>query len=86
MLGKMLWFNEVKNFGFIQTEEGERLYVHRSAFLSGHAPVGRCAGVAVAFGVSGGEGGRTAVDVSVVAEADHGRARPRRSGTRLFLS
>jgi hypothetical protein len=29
--GTMLWFDEAKNYGFILTDDGERLYVHRSA-------------------------------------------------------
>ena len=28
----MVWFNAVKGFGFIRTEDDERLYVHSSAF------------------------------------------------------
>ena len=27
MKGQMLWFNEVKDYGFIMTDEGERLAV-----------------------------------------------------------
>jgi hypothetical protein len=38
----MLWFDEAKDFGFILTEEGERISVHRGGFLPGQAPVGRC--------------------------------------------
>jgi hypothetical protein len=38
----MLSFDEAKDFGFILTEEGERISVHRSGFLPGQAPVGRC--------------------------------------------
>ena len=45
--GTMLWFDEAKDFGFILTEEGERISVHRSGFLPGEAPVGRCARRAV---------------------------------------
>jgi hypothetical protein len=33
--GRMLWFDEATGFGFILTEEGERIYVHRSGFLPG---------------------------------------------------
>ena len=39
MQGKMLWFNEQKEHGFILTDEGERLYVHRDGFLPGQPPV-----------------------------------------------
>ena len=41
--GTMLWFDEAKDFGFILTEEGKRNSVHRSGFLPGEGPVGRCA-------------------------------------------
>ena len=41
MQGKMLWFNEQKEHGFILTDEGERLYVHRDGFSPGEVPVGR---------------------------------------------
>ncbi len=71
MLGKMLWFNEEKNHGFIRTEEGERLYVDREGFLPGQAPVGRCAGLDVSFDVH--ENGDD------VPEPDRRRARRRHS-------
>ena len=79
MDGKMLFFNETKHLGRIETEEGERVTVRRSAFRPGEAPVGRCSGLAVRFELEEGEEGREAVDVWVVPERLHGRAR-RRSG------
>lgn len=33
--GRMLWFDEATGFGFILTEEGERIYVDRGGFLPG---------------------------------------------------
>ena len=78
----MLWFNETKDFGFIETEEGERLYVHRKAFVAG-APVGRCAGLAVEFEITGADDDRAATTVSIVPDSAHGRARHRRSSGRL---
>jgi hypothetical protein len=45
--GRMLWFDEAKDFGFILTEEGERNSVHRSGFLPGEGPVGHLARRAV---------------------------------------
>jgi cold shock CspA family protein len=81
MLGKMLFFNEVKHVGSIETEDGERVTVHRSGFRPGHAPVGRCSGLPVSFRLQDGEERREAVDVSVVDEPVRGRAR-RRAGTR----
>jgi cold shock CspA family protein len=83
MRGELLWFNETKGFGFIRTEEDERLFVGRSGFVPGHVPVGSCAGTKVSFERVDGarEGDAQAVDVSVVEDAAGGRARRR---TRSF--
>ena len=80
MRGEMLWFNEVKNFGFIRTEEGERLYVHRDGFVPGHAPVGSCVGLVVLFEVEEGAEQRQAVGVTVPNDVPARRARRRRHG------
>lgn len=80
MRGAMLWFDEARDYGFILTAEGERLYVDRDGFVERAAPVGRCAGLPVQLTVSERDGTRIAVDVSPVAEEMHGRAR-RRSST-----
>jgi cold shock CspA family protein len=77
MRGTMLWFNQDKNHGFISTEEGERLYVHGTGFLSGQKPASPCAGTPVDFQVSGNGNGRKAVEVSLVAEVSPRRARRR---------
>ena len=77
--GTMLWFDEAKDYGFIRTEHGERLYVDRDGFVERAAPVGRCAGLPVRLTVSEQDGGRSAVDVSLVPDEPHGRARRRRS-------
>jgi cold shock CspA family protein len=45
----MLWFNDVKDYGFIMTEEGERLSVLGSGFAEGERPEGRCAEQEVTF-------------------------------------
>jgi hypothetical protein len=78
--GAMLWFNESKDYGFILTEEDERLYVDRDGFVDRGAPVGRCAGLPVHLTVKECDGRRMAVDVSLVPEKQQRRAR-RRSGT-----
>jgi hypothetical protein len=49
MRGKMLWFNEVKDLGFILTEEGERLSVLGDGFAGGKRLRGRCAQLEVSF-------------------------------------
>ena len=87
MRGEMLFFNDTKGFGFIRTEEGERLYVDRDGFLPGAPPEGRCAGKKVTFERQEFEGDplegehtHQAVGVAVLEEALGGRARLRRSG------
>jgi len=32
--GKLKWYNETKGFGFITSEDGKDIFVHRSGFLS----------------------------------------------------
>jgi cold shock protein len=83
MKGKMLWFNEAKGFGFIETETGERLYVHASGFLAGQAPVGRCSGVPVEFSRDLGEGGYYAARVTREPEVDRRRT-TRHTGARVM--
>lgn len=34
--GKVKWYNEVKGFGFISTEDGEDIFVHRSGIYSSY--------------------------------------------------
>ena len=82
MRGEMLFFNQTKGAGFIRTEEGERLYVHRDGFLPGEPPEGRCAGKKVTFERQELEGEHPyqAVGVAMLEEALGGRARLRRSG------
>jgi cold shock CspA family protein len=76
--GEMLWFNNVKNFGFISTEAGERLYVHGSGFRSGGGPEGRCAGLPVSFRIDGDGDEAKAEDVVLVEVPAPRRARMRR--------
>ena len=81
--GAMLWFDEAKDFGFIRTDDGERLYVDRDGFVDRAAPVGRCAGLPVEFEIAEREGQRIAVDVTLVTKATPRRARRRSSGMRI---
>ncbi len=76
MRGTMLWFNEVKDHGFISTDTGERLYVPGTAFAK--RPEGRCAGATVAFDVIEDGEERKADQVSFVEEDAPRRARRRR--------
>jgi hypothetical protein len=84
--GTMLWFSEAKNYGFVLTDDGERLYVDRDSFVDGAAPVGRCARRPVNLSVRERDGERVAVDVSLVAEPSPRRARRRSASTRSAWS
>ena len=79
MNGTMLWFNGVKDLGFISTEEGERLCVHGSGFAAAR-PERRCAGTAVSFRVIGAGSTRRAEDVVFVPDVAQRRARRRHRG------
>jgi hypothetical protein len=78
--GTMLWFDEAKDYGFVLTDDQERLRVDREGFVDGAAPVGRCARRPVELSVRERDGERVAVDVSLVTEEAPRRAR-RRSST-----
>ena len=77
MQGTMLWFNSEKGYGFIQTEQAERLYVARSGFHLDHAPMPRCKGREVSFDRIVAEGDTRAVNVAFVEQAPQRRARMR---------
>ena len=77
MRGKMKWFNEEKDHGYIETEEGERLYITGSGFVDGKRLKGRCAGLEVEFQVVGENGSRQAVECAPVEETAPHRARRR---------
>jgi hypothetical protein len=77
MGGRMLWFNEVKDTGFIHTDEGERLSVLGDGFAGGTRPKGRCAKAVVSFEVTEEKGVRCADKVILVSEESPRRARRR---------
>lgn len=33
--GKVKWYNDTKNYGFLTTDDGKDVFVHKSAFVSG---------------------------------------------------
>ena len=82
MRGKMLWFNEKKDLGFILTDEGERLSVLGPAFSGGKRPVGRCAHKDVEFEIDGTGAERQAENVVLVELDAPRRARMRGRGVR----
>jgi cold shock CspA family protein len=82
MRGKMLWFNEVKDLGFILTDEGERLSVLGDGFAGGTRPEGRCAQIEVSFEIAEARGERQAENVTLVEDVSPRRARMRGRGGR----
>jgi hypothetical protein len=76
----MLWFNEVKDYGFIMTEDGERLAVAGDGFAKGEKPEGRCAHKPVTFEVDETTGERQAQNVVFDQEIASRRARMRSGG------
>ena len=86
MHGTMLWFNVDKGYGFLRTEDDERLKVARSGFLPGHQPEARCKGREVSFERHGDNGDDAhAVNVSFVSRTEPRRARLRHArGGRSF--
>jgi cold shock CspA family protein len=74
----MLWFNEEKDHGYIETDEGERLYVHGTGFEGGVRLHGPCAGIIVEFAIEDGDQ-RRAERVRVVPDVAPRRARRRGS-------
>jgi cold shock CspA family protein len=76
--GKMLWFNEDKGHGYIETEEGERLYVEGTGFVA-DPPEGPVAGLVVEFRIVEGPGGRFAESTRFVEDISPRRARRRGS-------
>jgi hypothetical protein len=68
----MLWFNEQKQVGKIEADDGRRFSVEGSEFVLGH-PVGRCANLSVVFYAVGDH----ALRVEPVTVPDARRARRR---------
>jgi cold shock CspA family protein len=77
----MIFFNEADDYGFIRTDEDERLLVRRTGFVE-HSPVGRCGGLDVEFSILEVDGERKAVEVTLVPEKPQRRARRRTSAMR----
>ena len=65
--GKILWYNDVKGFGFIEQDKGGDLFVHRSELskIPWHL---RCGGIRVTFTVVQGRGPDTLMAGSVTLD------------------
>jgi CspA family cold shock protein len=61
--GKVKWFNRVKGFGFIVTEDGGDVFVHRTALKGSGKTQTLREGEAVSFDIEEGEKGPKAVNV-----------------------
>lgn len=77
MEGTMLWFNTVKQHGFIRTDEDERLRVDEEGFAAGQLFGDRCRGMRVSFDRAADGVGARAVNVSAVPLFAERRARSR---------
>jgi CspA family cold shock protein len=62
--GKVKWYSEIKGFGFIETENGEDIFVHRSGLQGIYG--GLKENQAVAFETKEGEKGLFAVNVTKI--------------------
>ena len=63
MLGKVKWFNAAKGFGFIETEDGQDVFVHFSAIdMDGYKTLDE--GMEVQFEVTDGDKGPQASNVT----------------------
>ena len=59
--GKVKWYNEVKGFGFIESENGEDIFVHRSGLVDAYS--GLETDQKVEFETKQGEKGLVAINV-----------------------
>jgi cold shock protein len=59
--GKVKWYNETKGFGFIETENGDDIFVHRSGLANSYAKLKP--EQVVSFEIKDGEKGKMAVNV-----------------------
>ena len=62
--GKVKWYNEAKGFGFIESESGEDIFVHRTGLYSSYQ--GLQQDQQVEFEVKKGDKGLIAVNVKSV--------------------
>ncbi|MCX6259074.1 MAG: cold shock domain-containing protein [Bacteroidia bacterium] len=59
--GKVKWYNDTKGFGFIETEDGKDIFVHRTGLVKPYEGLNE--GSEVEFQVKTGDKGLMAVEV-----------------------
>jgi len=62
--GKVKWYNETKGFGFIETEDGKDVFVHRTGLQNSYSGLNE--GQQVSFELKDGQKGPMAVEVKVL--------------------
>ncbi len=62
--GKVKWYNDAKGYGFIETKEGQDVFVHRSGLSVSY--LGLEPGQTVEFQTKNGEKGLVAFDVKLI--------------------
>lgn len=63
MKGKVKWYNETKGYGFIRTDEGQEIFVHKSGLQEGLRRLNE--EQEVEFDIEDGKKGKLAVNVQI---------------------
>jgi CspA family cold shock protein len=72
MTGRVKWFDPIKKYGFITTDNGEDVYVHTTGITKGRTYVGFNKGDIVELETKSGKKGTYATDVTLIKnEKDH---------------
>lgn len=62
--GKVKWYDSEKGFGFIETDEGEDVFVHTTALPAGVTALKN--GARVEFGIADGKRGKQALSIKLL--------------------